>query len=244
MRWADGTTQRRVAAGRRTGSLLALTVRDVVAEAGLAPRDLDAVAVGVGPGPYTSLRAGIMFAKATAVALGVPVVGACSLDIIARGLLGAPGLLGARGFVGGGANGTLGAPVHRDVVVAMDARRREVYWARYDPAGQRVLGPLVGPPARVRAANDGVRWWGPGGDDDAPPAEPSGAVVGPDAAVLAAWVAAAWPLVDDLPAVTSSWDAARGDGAAAGQIPQALLRPDPLYLRRPDAAEPTPAVRA
>lgn len=235
VRWSGGTVARRVAAGRRTGSLLALTVRDVVTEAGLVPGALDAVAVGVGPGPYTSLRAGIMFAKATGLALGVPVIGACSLDVMARGL------------PGGGVAGESGTSVGRDVVVALDARRREVYWARYDPAGRRVIGPLVGPPAQVRAANEGVQWWGEGGDPGDSP-DGSGQVpgaalaAGPDAAVLAAWVAAEWPQAGDLAVVSSSWDGARGDGAAAGQIPQSLLRPDPLYLRRPDAVEPTTVV--
>jgi tRNA threonylcarbamoyladenosine biosynthesis protein TsaB len=212
--WPGGVVSRQVAAGRRTGALLAPAVQQVMAVAGRAPRDLDAVAVGVGPGPYTSLRAGIMFAKAVGFAMGVPVVGACSLDILARELAG-------------------------DVLVALDARRREVYWARYDAAGQRVVGPLVGPPAAVAAANDDVPWWGPGH----PVGADEGRGASPDAAVLAAWAAAEWPLPESA-AVVGEWDGARGDGGAVARIPQTWLRPEPMYLRRPDASEPTAAVQA
>lgn len=76
-----------------------------------------AVVVGTGPGPFTGLRVGLVTAAATADALGVPAYGVCSLD----------------GFVDDG-------------VVVTDARRREVYWARY-AGGVRVDGPAVGPPA-------------------------------------------------------------------------------------------------
>ena len=76
---------RSVPSGRRTGSLLTPTVAQVCEEAGVARADLDAIAVGVGPGPYTSLRAGLMFARTAGFALGIPVVGACTLDVIARG---------------------------------------------------------------------------------------------------------------------------------------------------------------
>jgi hypothetical protein len=55
--------------------------------------------------------------------------------------------------------------------------------------------------------------------------------------VLAAWVARSWPL-PALGVVGGVWDEAAGSGAAAGAVPQSLLRPEPLYLRRPDAAEP------
>lgn len=216
--WDCSEVARRVAARRRTGVLLAPAVREAVAAAGLRPGDLEAVAVGVGPGPYTSLRAGITFAKATGLALGIPVIGACTLDVVARGLTSARSGSAA------------------DAVVALDARRREVYWARYDGSGRRIAGPLVGPPAFVRQANADALWWGPPvpGDDadgDAPPWHV-------DALELARWVVREWP-VGQVASVAGGWDAASGDGGAASPIPQALLRPEPLYLRRPDAVEPT-----
>jgi tRNA threonylcarbamoyl adenosine modification protein YeaZ len=91
-------------------------VREVV-----AGERYDAVAVGLGPGPFTGLRAGIATAAALADAAGVPVYGACSLDLLA-------------------------AP---HVVVVQDARRTEVYWAAYGADGARTDGPHVGPPQDV-----------------------------------------------------------------------------------------------
>ena len=94
-----------------------------VRDAGLTMSDLDAVVVGCGPGPFTGLRVGMASAAAYGHALGVPVHGVCSLDAIG-------------GQTGG------------DVLVITDARRREVYWARYRD-GVRVDGPAVNAPDDV-----------------------------------------------------------------------------------------------
>ena len=74
--------------------------------------DVDAVVVGVGPGPFTGLRVGMVTAAALGDALGVPVHGVCSLDAIAADVA-------AR-------------PRPGPLLVVTDARRREVYWAAYD----------------------------------------------------------------------------------------------------------------
>ncbi len=89
---------------------------------------LDAVVVGCGPGPFTGLRVGMATAAAYGHALDIPVYGVCSLDAI------------------GGA--TTGASL-----VVTDARRREVYWARYLD-GVRVAGPAVN--AATDVAIEGV----------------------------------------------------------------------------------------
>lgn len=91
---------------------------------------LDAVVVGCGPGPFTGLRVGMATAAAFGHALGVPVHGVCSLDAIAAGTAG-------------------------DVLVVTDARRREVYWARYRD-GRRVDGPAVNAAADVPAGAGAV----------------------------------------------------------------------------------------
>ncbi|MDT5291790.1 MAG: tRNA threonylcarbamoyladenosine biosynthesis protein TsaB [Mycobacterium sp.] len=101
-----------------------------LADAGLAMADLGAVVVGCGPGPFTGLRVGMATAAAYAHALGLPVHGVCSLDAIAVDTAG-------------------------DVLVVTDARRREVYWARYRD-GVRVDGPDVSSPADVPADADAV----------------------------------------------------------------------------------------
>ncbi|MGD1254824.1 tRNA (adenosine(37)-N6)-threonylcarbamoyltransferase complex dimerization subunit type 1 TsaB [Mycobacterium seoulense] len=94
-----------------------------LADAGLAMSDLDAVVVGCGPGPFTGLRAGMATAAAYGHALGIPVHGVCSLDAI-------------------------GVCTTGEVLVVTDARRREVYWARYRD-GFRIDGPGVSAPADV-----------------------------------------------------------------------------------------------
>ncbi len=118
-RWsADATevlAERTVESGNRHAELLTPAVRAVLADAGLAMADLDAVVTGLGPGPFTGLRVGIVTAAALADARGLPVVGVCSLDA-----------------VGSGAR-----------TVVTDARRKEVYWAAYDDAGARTSGPDV-----------------------------------------------------------------------------------------------------
>lgn len=97
-----------------------------LADAQLSIADLGAVVVGCGPGPFTGLRVGMASAAAFGHALGVPVRGVCSLDAI-------------------------GIQTSDDVLVVTDARRREVYWARYRD-GMRVDGPAVNAPADVPGA--------------------------------------------------------------------------------------------
>jgi tRNA threonylcarbamoyl adenosine modification protein YeaZ len=109
----------------RHAELLAPAIAKVIADAGAERGDLTGIAVGVGPGPYTGLRVGIVTAKVLGAALGIPVYGVCSLDVIA-------------------ADAECGAPF----LVATDARRRELYWAEYDESGRR-SGPYVGPPASI-----------------------------------------------------------------------------------------------
>lgn len=100
-------------------------VLGAMADAGVAMADLDAVVVGCGPGPFTGLRVGMATAAAYAHALDVPVYGVCSLDAIGIDTLG-------------------------EALVVTDARRREMYWARYRD-GVRVGGPEVSAPADVPA---------------------------------------------------------------------------------------------
>jgi tRNA threonylcarbamoyladenosine biosynthesis protein TsaB len=82
----------------------------------------DQVVVGMGPGPFTGLRVGITFARSFAMARNIPVIGVCSLDAISID--------------------------QSDYTVAIDARRKEIYWASYKD-GQRIAGPEVSKPAEV-----------------------------------------------------------------------------------------------
>lgn len=93
----------------------------------LAISDVNEVVVGMGPGPFTGLRVGIAFAQSFALARGIPVRGVCSLDAIAAQIN------------------------EKDFIVTVDARRKEVYWARY-AAGVRVGDPAVNFPTDVAGA--------------------------------------------------------------------------------------------
>lgn len=184
-----------VDARRHTEALMPQVVA-ALAQAGADRRDLTDIAVGVGPGPFTGLRVGLAAARTLGAALDVPVVGVCSLDVLAYAVV----------------SGTE-VPA-TDFVVATDARRREVYWARYDSAGVRRAGPSVGPADEVRAAADGY----------ALPAAGAGARLYPEA--FAAVLDPEYPAAADL-----------ASAVVAGVVE--TLAPDPLYLRRPDATPPT-----
>jgi tRNA threonylcarbamoyl adenosine modification protein YeaZ len=88
------------------------------------------VVVGIGPGPFTGLRVGVAAGHTLAAALNLPVRGVCGLDVVATEWV-------RRGD----------AP--EQFLVASDARRKEVYWARYDHTGRRLDGPLVSAPAEL-----------------------------------------------------------------------------------------------
>jgi len=93
----------------------------------LAVSDVDEVVVGMGPGPFTGLRVGIAFAQSFGFARGISVRGVCSLDAIAAQV------------------------TEDDFIITVDARRKEVYWARYTN-GVRVSDPAVNFPADVSGA--------------------------------------------------------------------------------------------
>lgn len=125
----------------RHAELLTPAISTVIDDAGVTRADLTGIAVGVGPGPFTGLRVGLVTARVLGSALGIPVYGVCSLDVIAADV--EPSPVPGQGFV-----------------VASDARRREVYWAAYDAEGRRVTAPAVNLPADVPV--DGRRVAGEG----------------------------------------------------------------------------------
>ena len=115
----------------RHGELLAPAIRSALTDAGVRPDALSRIAVGVGPGPFTGLRVGLVTARTMADVLGIELAGVCSLDVLA-------------------AQSDLGGPV----AVLTDARRKEIYWALYgapDGTGrrQRLDGPAVDKPAAI-----------------------------------------------------------------------------------------------
>ena len=190
-RWTPGTSpevlaDRSVPSGTQHAELLTPAIRGALADAGLTTADLEAVVVGLGPGPFTGLRVGVVTAAALADALGLPVVGVCSLDAIGSG---------AR-------------------TVVTDARRKELYWARYAPDGSRTDGPAVVRPTDLYVAGPYV--------GDPAFADRLGATVEPADVTTAGLLRAAAPQL--------------ADPSSAGPLV-------PLYLRRPDATPPT-AIKA
>ncbi|MGW5700104.1 tRNA (adenosine(37)-N6)-threonylcarbamoyltransferase complex dimerization subunit type 1 TsaB [Amycolatopsis japonica] len=124
---------------RAHGELITPHALEAVKAAGVTLRDLDAIVCGVGPGPFTGLRAGMATAASLAHALGIPAHPVCSLDAIAADV----------------------APGEAPFLVLTDARRREVYWAAYAADGSRTDGPHVERPADLQttikvAAGDGA----------------------------------------------------------------------------------------
>jgi tRNA threonylcarbamoyl adenosine modification protein YeaZ len=182
---------------RRHGELLTPMIAKVMADAGASRADLGGVAVGVGPGPYTGLRVGVVTARVLGAVLGVPVHGVCSLDVIAAS-----------------------AAAGTEFLVATDARRGEVYWARYDAAGGRLEGPAVGGAGSIA----GAPLLPVAGTAGQLYPEAFGAVIGP-----------AYPDARTLCEIVA--------GRPAGPERPPLLPAEPLYLRRPDASEPGPPKR-
>jgi tRNA threonylcarbamoyl adenosine modification protein YeaZ len=181
---------------RRHGETLAPAITEALAEAEAAPGELAAVIAGVGPGPFTGLRVGLVTAAAIADALRLPTYPVCTLDGLA-------------------------AVASEPFLVATDARRREVYWATYDAAGRRVHGPDVAKPAVLRAALDA-------GEVTA------GFALGSGAALYAEQLG--------LPTAEPLYPSVAGLAAHAARrvLDEAPGEPlTPLYLRRPDAVEPS-----
>lgn len=189
---------------RKHAELLAPVIDEALRQAGVRRTELTAVVSGVGPGPFTGLRVGVVTAQVLAHALGLPgPAGVCSLDALAHAVR---------------------SRHQGELLVATDARRKEVYWATYlveQGRARRLAGPDV---ARAVDLPDEVR---------ALPTLGRGALLYPDALPH---------LLTDGPRDVDPGDLAdlgvrlrSGDHPDAGS---ALLAPEPLYLRRPDAVEP------
>lgn len=199
---ADGprTLAQRVTVNPRAhGELLTPHLQGALGEAGHRLPDVEAIVVGSGPGPFTGLRAGMVTAAALGHSLGVPVHPVCALDAIAAVAEGPEPLL-----------------------VATDARRREVFWAAYSGSRcsgsrERLTGPHVQRPSEVPAeiAERGISL-----------------AAGEKAADIegCAAVEPLYPSPHGLVAVAA--DALRSDAEPAPLVP--------VYLRRPDATEPGP----
>ncbi len=127
----------RYAGGTSHGEVLAPGIEGLLADAGVTAADVGRVVVGVGPGPFTGLRVGVVTATVLAHSIGAELVGVCSLDALS--------LLAGDAFAGGGW-----------LLAGTDARRREIYVAGYDRPGRRTFGPEVLSPAAARQRAEAI----------------------------------------------------------------------------------------
>jgi tRNA threonylcarbamoyl adenosine modification protein YeaZ len=176
---------------RGHGEYLAPMIAACLAESSVIPAQLNALVVGTGPGPFTGLRVGLVTAAVLSQTLDIPAYGVCSLDGLAP-------------------------PRPGSLLVAADARRKEVYWALY-LAGERVDGPHVARPADVPASR---------------------------ATAMAGAGARQYAQVFGLPHEGGDFPAPAALVDRALDRIRSRAPSDPLtprYLRRPDAVQPGPA---
>ena len=166
------------------GELTAQYMQNALDSADCLAADITSVVVGVGPGPFTGLRVGITSALTFAHALGIPIHGLCSLDAI--------------GFTN-----------LNECIAITDARRKELYWAKY-LNGIRVSEAAVNTPQEILELHPTADFIGPA--TGLYPDVINGQYVELQAGNLASLFA-------------------RGLGQS--------LQITPMYLRKPDAVPPT-----
>jgi len=183
LRSNDEVTQSQAVAHGMQGELTAELISKVVSDSGLKIEEITDVVVGVGPGPFTGLRVGLVTASVFAHAREIPIHGICSLDAIAFDFA-------------------------KPCIVVTDARRKELYWTRYE--GIRIGEPQVSKPEVIASQFPDADFVGPGAN--LYPDYVSGNVTELKAGSLAKLFASGSAQLVDL---------------------------SPMYLRKPDAVEPT-----
>jgi tRNA threonylcarbamoyladenosine biosynthesis protein TsaB len=188
---------------RSHAEVLAPGINNLLAEAGISGADIDAIVTGVGPGPFTGLRSGIATARTLSFVWGKPLHGMMSLDAMALEVAGS----------------TAAVP---EFIVATDARRKEVYWARYALVDGQLPQLIDGPHV--------------GFAEDVPDLPAYGAGAG---------------LYQDVLRANPDFSSEQPDALYLGQFALARLAAGeplrdstPLYLRESDAQVPGPRKRA
>jgi tRNA threonylcarbamoyladenosine biosynthesis protein TsaB len=189
----DVLAERVTVDARAHGELLSPQIEAALAAAGVRVTEVDAVVAGLGPGPFTGLRVGLVTAAVIGQTRGIPTYGVCSLD-------------------------GLGARTTGVILVATDARRKEIYWAVYED-GRRRGEPQVAKPADVAALLNGMGVT---------------AAVG-DGALRYREVLERWGVRDDCRYPSAAALAELAADRILAKAPSEILTP--LYLRRPDAVE-------
>ena len=114
--------------GRDHAKKVALFVDELLRETGVQPSDIDAIAVGKGPGSYTGLRIGVSFAKGMCYALGIPLIAIGSLDALTE--------VAREDFEAGILDVEETDWTQAKLCPMVDARRMEVYAQVFDVEGK------------------------------------------------------------------------------------------------------------
>ena len=105
-------------------------VEALLEQANIKLNELDAIAVGIGPGAFTGVRLGVAAVQGLAIACDLPILPVASLDAIAAQLIKTNFFEDAK---------------PRNFVIAIDARMDEIYWAQYEsPMQQQDLAKRIG----------------------------------------------------------------------------------------------------
>jgi tRNA threonylcarbamoyladenosine biosynthesis protein TsaB len=196
--WVDGEVRERFeVAPRRHAELSLPWAQQLLAEAGIAKAQLDAIAVGRGPGAFTGVRLGISIAQGIALALDRPVVPVSTLAVLAMRAAGAR------------------------ILAAIDARMGEVYLGAFAREGDevQVQGPEVVLAPEAAPVPEGDEWHGVGTGF----AAGDGALLQHLRPCLQAVDAMALPHAADLARLASAAHA-RGEAVAAERVEPAYLR--------------------
>ena len=197
--WLDGQLHERFEIAPRRHAELALPwAGELLAEAGIARSQLDAIAVGRGPGAFTGVRLGVALAQGIALALDRPVLPVSTLMALAAAASG------------------------DRIIAAIDARMGEVYTGRFivEAGDVRALGDeSVGPPDAVALPGDDTDWIGTGTGFSAA----DGTLAAHLAGRLATVHPATLPRAGDLARLAAA-AALRGEARPAGELEPAYLR--------------------
>ncbi len=205
--WMDGSMCERAIPGRQHAEQLLQSIREIMAETGLALTQLDGIAFGRGPGMFTGLRIGAGITQGLAFALDVPVVPVSSLEALARACEG------------------------EYVLAAIDARMEQVYWCgfRRENGNLRALTPeQVSTPSALRLGA-GNHWIGCGSGWD----RYADALTAALGARLQSWHAGHSPRAGDIAAIAAGVLHA-GGGLPPEEAVPVYVRDD--VARKPGAA--------
>lgn len=205
--WIDGRTLERFELGTRHAERILTMVDELLAEAGVALRQLDALAFGRGPGSFTGLRIGAGVVQGLAFGTDRPVVPVSSLAVLAQG------------------------QQRQRILAAFDARMQQVYWGLYERAHDGLVE-LRGDEQVIAPADvplpPGESWWGAGSGWD----QYHDVLTARLAGRFAGWTPSAFPHAADLARLAVSALAAGRTVRAEEAVP-VYIRDEVAVKRKP-----------